>query len=304
MQGGCKRDENIPYISTASISSITINAAVSGGEIKSDGGGNVTAKGVCWSSHQNPTIADSKTNDGEGTETFNSSITGLNPNTTYYLRAYATNSTGTGYGEQYLFCTLLDSSIIVTDLDGNIYHTVTIGTQIWMMENLQVTRFRNGDTIPDVTDYTWGSLTTPAYCNYDNNANIAAIYGRLYNWYAVNDSRNICPEGWHVPSLAEWNTLIDYVGGKNIAGCRLKEAGNTHWMEDDGDATNVCGFTALPGGWRHENGNCFYFRIHGYWWTSTTGDVYAKWVGMDGTCATSTCGTSKALGFSVRCVKD
>ncbi|MBI4645984.1 MAG: fibrobacter succinogenes major paralogous domain-containing protein [Bacteroidia bacterium] len=105
----------------------------------------------------------------------------------------------------------------VTDIDGNIYNTIIIGTQEWMQENLKVIHYRNGDAIPDVTgDTQWSNLSTGAYCNYNNNESNALIYGRLYNWYAVADSRNICPAGWHTPTDAEWTTLTDYLGGFNI----------------------------------------------------------------------------------------
>src|SRR5665647_3709784 len=110
----------------------------------------------------------------------------------------------------------------VTDIDGNVYHTVTIGTQVWMVENLKTTKYRNGDPIPNVTDnIAWGALTTGAYCNYNNDTNNSITYGRLYNWYAANN-RNIAPSGWHVPTVAEWTILITYVGGKSVGGDKLK----------------------------------------------------------------------------------
>lgn len=137
----------------------------------------------------------------------------------------------------------------VTDYDGNVYQTVLIGDQCWMMENLKVTHYRNGDPIPHVTDgVTWGNLTSGAYCNYNNDEGNVATYGRLYNWYAVDDSRNIAPAGWHVPSDAEWQTLVDYLGGDAVAGGKMKEAGTTHWASPNTGATNESGFTALPGG--------------------------------------------------------
>jgi uncharacterized protein (TIGR02145 family) len=118
------------------------------------------------------------------------------------------------------------SSGTVTDIDGNVYQTVTLGGQVWMAENLKVTRYRNGDPIPCVNDASaWSGLSTGAYCHYNNDFNNAAIYGRLYNWYAVSDSRNIAPGGWHVPTDTEWQTLVDLLGGSSVAGGKMKTTG-------------------------------------------------------------------------------
>jgi len=142
----------------------------------------------------------------------------------------------------------------VTDIDGNVYHIVTIGTQVWMVENLKTTKFRDGSSIPNVTDAEeWvghGELHSGAYCNYDNTAANSNTYGSLYNWYAVVDERNICPTGWHIPSEAEWATLIAYLGGQDVAGGKMKEAGTAHWSTPNTGASNSSGFTALPGGSR------------------------------------------------------
>jgi len=134
-----------------------------------------------------------------------------------------------------------------TDYDGNVYHTVTIGTQIWMVENLKTTHYRNGDPIPNVPDNTqWSNLTTSAYCNYNNDANNAKTYGLLYNWYAAINSLNICPVGWHVPSANEWKKLETYMGGVGVAGGKMKEAGTTHWISPNTKAGNSSGFSGLP----------------------------------------------------------
>ncbi|MCK9639350.1 MAG: fibrobacter succinogenes major paralogous domain-containing protein [Prolixibacteraceae bacterium] len=197
----------------------------------------------------------------------------------------------------------------VTDIDGNVYHTVTIGTQVWMVENLKTTKYRNGDTIPNITgNAAWAALTTGALCWYNNDAaTYKANYGALYNWFAVADSRKIAPSGWHVPSDAEWTTLTTFLGGESVAGGKLKETGSIHWLNLNIGATNSSGFTALPGGLRSDYnyrdiGNC------GHWWSSTDIDTdqawsrtlvdkYA-WVGSrDGY-------YSKRFGFSVRCVRD
>lgn len=117
----------------------------------------------------------------------------------------------------------------VKDFDGNVYDTVVIGTQVWLVQDLKVTHYQNGDPIPNVTDGTnWSSLTSGAYCDYDNAPSNSTIYGKLYNWFTVRDSRNICPSGWHVPTDAEWETLINHLGGSEVAGCKLKEQGTEH----------------------------------------------------------------------------
>jgi uncharacterized protein (TIGR02145 family) len=195
----------------------------------------------------------------------------------------------------------------VTDIDGNVYYTVTIGTQVWMVENLKTTKYRNGEAIPNVTDATsWNNLTTGAYCNYDNNSGNSTTFGRLYNWYAVNDSRNIAPYGWHVPTDAECTTLTTYLGGESVAGGKLKEAGTSHWISPNTGATNETGFTALPGGYRYNYGAFYGIGYNGYWWSSTEDDTLNAWYRYmyyaDGHVIRSN--ISKISGFSVRCVRD
>lgn len=146
----------------------------------------------------------------------------------------------------------------VTDIDGNIYQTIKIGTQWWMAENLKVTHYRNGDSIPNVTDETaWSNLTTGAYGNYNNDDDISNTYANLYNWYAVNDSRNIAPIGWHIPTDAEWQTLVDYLGGESVAGSKMKETGTEHWRSPNVGTTNESGFSALPGDYRGISGKYY-----------------------------------------------
>jgi uncharacterized protein (TIGR02145 family) len=195
----------------------------------------------------------------------------------------------------------------VTDIDGNIYHTIKIGEQWWMVENLKVTHYRNGDPIPNVTNgVTWAGLTTGAYCEYNNDINNVATYGRLYNWYAVNDGRNIAPSGWHVPSDAEYQALVDYLGGNEVAGGKMKETGTTHWQSPNTGATNESGFTGLPGGYRSYNGSYHNIVIHGYFWSSTELSFSAAWyrnLGYDMS-GISRYDGNKPYGFSVRCVRD
>ena len=167
-------------ILTTVVSSITLSTAISGGTVLCDGGALINARGICWSTSHNPTILDNHTSDSIGLGIFTSNITGLLMGTTYYVRAYATNSVGTAYGNEVSFY------VLIKDFDGNVYDAVTIGTQTWMKQNLKVTHYRNGDAIPNVTDgNAWGNLSDGAYCNYNNDNNYANIYGRLYNWFNV-----------------------------------------------------------------------------------------------------------------------
>jgi uncharacterized protein (TIGR02145 family) len=199
------------------------------------------------------------------------------------------------------------SSNTPTDFDGNIYQIVTIGTQVWMAENLKTTHYRNGDTIPNViSNIVWDSLTAGAFCNYNNDAALTAVYGRLYNWYAIGDNRKIAPIGWHVASEAEWQTLVAYLGGNDIAGGKLKEAGFSHWLSPNTGATNESHFSALPGGDRDGNGSYNYMGIDAYYWTSTKyGSSLAWYRPLRAASSVVTSNNSNLdYGYSVRCVRD
>lgn len=196
-----------------------------------------------------------------------------------------------------------------TDGDGNNYTAVTIGTQTWMVENLKTTRYRDGHSIAYVADYNaWAGLSTGAWCEYNNNATNGAKYGKLYNWYAVADSRNIAPTGWHVPTDAEWLTLTTYLGGEAVAGGKLKESGTLNWTSPNAGASNETGFSALPGGYRvNGNGAFGYLGNYGYWWSSTqfssTG-AWGRYMDYSNGSVTRFYNFIKTCGFSVRCVKD
>jgi uncharacterized protein (TIGR02145 family) len=195
----------------------------------------------------------------------------------------------------------------VTDIDGNVYRTVTIGSQVWMAENLKVTHYRDGDSIPNVTDSTiWPNLLTGAYCDYHNDTTLVPTYGRLYNWYAVADSRTIAPAGWHVPTDLEWQTLVDSLGDSTVAGGKMKEKGYAHWFDGNVGATNESGFNGLPGGYRYGTGSCLDMTVSAYFWTSTEYAYSYAWARI-----LSCYGAGvyhayrpKLYGFSVRCVKD
>ncbi len=297
----------VPILITADIGEITQATAQCGGTVTSDNGGAVAARGVCWSTGLTPTVADDKTIDGIGIGSFASSITGLAGKTTYHVAAYATNSVGTGYGSIRSFTTV-DSTGTVTDIDGNTYRTVKTGDQWWMAENLKVTHYRNGDPVPNVTDSSsWTSLTTGAYCNFNNDVANVATYGRLYNWYAASDGRDIAPAGWHVPSDAEWQTLVNYLGGDAAAGWRIKEVGTAHWLPPNAGGTNECGFTALPGGYRGSSYGIFAdLGNYACFWTSSVSSSTNAWyrsLSYDYP-EVSHYDSKKHYGFSIRCVRD
>jgi uncharacterized protein (TIGR02145 family) len=195
----------------------------------------------------------------------------------------------------------------VTDADGNIYNTVTIGTQVWMKENLKTTKYNDGLSIPLVTDnLVWPYATTGAYSWYYNDeATYKATYGALYNWYTVKTGK-LCPTGWHVPSDEDWTTLIDYLGGLVVAGNKLKETGTTHWLSLNTGATNETGFTALGGSFRNSDGTFGNIRFSGYWWSATEESWSCTWnYYMSGDLnAVERDFHIKEFGFSVRCLMD
>jgi len=298
----------LPVLTTVNVSGISINTAVSGGNIISDNGSAITSKGVCWDTLPNPTkAANNYTYNGTGTNNYSSNLIGLLANKTYYVRAYATNSSGTGYGNGISFTTV--PIYKVYDIEGNAYDTIQIDSQVWMKQNLKTTLYNNGATIayPDNNNSVWQNNITGAYAWYNNNeANYKNTYGALYNWYAVNIG-NLCPTGWHVPTAAEWTILVNYLGGSSIAGGKLKAT--TLWESPNLGATNSTGFTALPGGYRNNDGLFSTFEnigFSGYFWSSSESNstnamlrnmyYYANFVNESS--------KNKATGISVRCLKD
>jgi uncharacterized protein (TIGR02145 family) len=195
----------------------------------------------------------------------------------------------------------------VTDQNGNTYATIVINEIEWMAENLRTSTYCNGDSIPLITDNNhWGSILTSASAYYDNDEQHENTYGRLYNWYAAVDERNICPCGWHVPSDSEWVELTSYLGGEDVSGGKMKSTGTQHWLSPNTDATNESGFSGLPGGYRGTLGNFEYFGARGYWWG--TGEVteltaVGRFLRYDDVVVSPAIG-SKTSGFSVRCTKD
>lgn len=196
---------------------------------------------------------------------------------------------------------------LVKDIDGNVYKTVKIGDQWWMAENLKVTHYLNGEAIAHVTDSSaWSNLSSGAYCEYGNNSSNVSTYGRLYNWYAVDDSRGLAPAGWHVSTYSEWQTLIDFLGGDDVAGGKMKETGTTHWTSPNTGATNESGFTALPGGVRGDDGPFYDLKNKAFLWSSLDGGNYDGWFRVLSFDISEIHreDSHKRSGFSVRCVMD
>lgn len=311
---------------TSSVSGILANVAVSGGNIVNDGGGTILQRGVCWSTMPAPTTSSSATNDGSGLGLFISNIAGLIPNTLYYLRAYAINSAGTFYGSEVSFTTSADVSASthscgannihnpnltyggMNDQDGYVYKTIVIGNQEWMAENLNTSHYRNGDLIPVVSQQTsWVGLNTGASSWYENDsAAYHCPFGKLYNWYAVSDMRNICPSSWHIPTKAEWSSLEEYLGGDSIAGGKMKSTIQS-WSLNNIGASNSSGFSGILGASRYDNGSFnFIGSFGGFYWSSDKNDTTSAWLISLDIQSINSMQAVYALnyGFSVRCIKD
>jgi len=328
----------LPTVTTATVTDILATSATGGGNVTDDGGNEVTARGVVWDEVENPTIESNIgiTTDGTGTGEFVSSITSLSPLTTYYVRAYATNSEGTSYGNSESFTTTEPGIIYgdgVTDVDGNFYVSVIIGDQEWTAQNLRVTNY--ADNTPITTGLLgtdWELATEGAYTIYpfedidglNSDAEVLEAYGAFYNWHAVADSRGLCPTGWHVPSNDEITQLIDYVSSVNseeyvasqLKSCRQVdsplggECSTTEHPRWDSHAslygTDNYGFSALPGGLHDYIDDSYYVGMNGNWWVTTEYDEYDAWgYGMAvGSIEVQQEYWDKNYGRSVRCVKD
>ncbi|MDB5144628.1 MAG: hypothetical protein JWQ66_3341 [Mucilaginibacter sp.] len=224
----------------------------------------------------------------------------------------ATQARTSAYASESIAATLTVTGTLppgsVMDVDGNVYTTVTIGTQVWMVENLRVTHFNEGAPIQNITNDTqWQTLTpgTSAYCDYNNDANTSLVYGKLYNWYAVSSLRKLAPKGFHIPTDAEWTTLYNYIGGTRQNGAKLQEAGTSHWQVAIG--TNTTKFTGLPGGGRNNDYTKLFNGLgsDAYWWSATaSSDTNAWFYNLYVKGYLDRDNVQKTAGFSVRCIKD
>lgn len=421
---------NFPQVnSLTTVTNIEEKVATFGGNVISDGGSPITARGVCWNTDGNPTVdLSTKTMDGTGTGSFTSTLLNLSGGTSYKVRAYATNAAGTAYGDEVSFTTSAATVSItfrvnmsnetvspqgvhiagsfqnpawqpangamtnagmgiwtytasipqnttieykfingnawgnneiltapcgtspdgnrtldvgtsnqtvtfcynrcdatcpppsVTDIDGNVYQSVIIGTQTWMKQNLKTSKYRNGDVIPSgLSNSDWANLNLDACANYNNLSTNGTTYGKLYNHYAVVDSRGLCPVGWHVPTDAEWKTLEAYLGmpildldmafgltrgaSTNIGG-KLKSV-STLWTSPNQGANDQSNFSGLPGGLKGTDGNSVNLTYGGYFWTSSqTGtSAWRRTLHYDYKCI-SRAAEDRRNGFSVRCILD
>lgn len=325
----------IPSVTTNSVSAISDTTATCSGNVTSEGISPVIARGVCWSTSPDPTLNNSFTVDSNGLGSFNSLITGLQPNTHYFVRAYATNSEGTAYGTQQSLYTLnthdgqaCSASPTITDYDGNIYNTVQIGQQCWIKENLRTRHYANGDSI------LLGSSSSDnvGYCYFPNNdSSNVSIYGYLYNWKAVmgNSSssatnpsgiQGICPDNWHVPSDAEWTQLTTYVSNQSQYVCgdnntyiaraladtiNWNTSSNTCSVGLELSSNNATGFSVLPAGY-HAFGGYHDFGSYAYFWSVTECyyfDTYSRSLRHNYAYVNRNA-TSRSGGLSVRCIRD
>jgi uncharacterized protein (TIGR02145 family) len=326
----CYIFDNISAVSTSVISAVTTNSAVCGGDLFLANCMTNIVRGVIWSTSPDPTIGlATKTENENGSGVYVSNITGLAPNTTYYIRAYAkikgSSNCGISFVKYGVVRTFTTASAFncglstITDIDGNTYNTVQIGTQCWTKENLRVTKYSDGISIPldnsggtagNGAGQTWGSRTTGARTIYEHSASNLTTYGYLYNWYAAkgiattyNTSyKNLCPAGWHVPSDGEWTALTTFLGGESIAGGKMKSTGTTLWASPNTGATNVSGFTGLPGGFRNNDGRFLIISDRACFWGADDNASRRELYSNGGSVNSST--SSKSVGFSVRCLRD
>ena len=283
-------NQTIAEITTKNVTEITFQNAISGGIISTNGNAEITEKGILINANEIPVVGNSTriTNSTQNND-FDVNLSNLEPNTSYNIRAYAINEIGVGYGENINFTTtdLLIQGNGVTDIDNNQYPTIIYDGDEWSTKNLEVEKYRNGDVIPQVQDKTqWANLTTGAWCYYENNSANGTTYGKLYNWHAVNDSRGLAPQGWHVATSGDYYNLTNFLI-KNGFNCWDNNTGNylgksiaskilwsPHFSPNNcsplsGNLSdnNTSGFNALPSGSRNSSGEFNGITDATRWWT-------------------------------------
>ncbi|MCA0445101.1 MAG: fibrobacter succinogenes major paralogous domain-containing protein [Bacteroidetes bacterium] len=309
--------QKLATVTTNPVTGISAVNAYTGGDVSDDGGSAIKERGVCYSTKKDPTISDSRQIAVNGARIFFNYLSDLKPGTLYYLRAYATTNAGTAYGASETFKTLNENieTGTVTDRDGNIYVTVKIGDQWWMAENLKTTRYRTGEKISEVENQEdWNSKQSGAFCSVKfKKENVSNRVGYLYNNEAVNDSRNLAPEGWHIPTSTEWENLINSLGGEKEAGIKLFMDSKDGWLFDLTNL-NSSGFSArsFDGidrlGFFSENvafcgtGN---YGLGTSMWTSTLNEYEENKTVSIGYIVTRVFNEfSPSLGLPIRCIKD
>jgi uncharacterized protein (TIGR02145 family) len=303
----CKKNDKIPLPTVITYTPVFVasKAATVGLTVKPDGGTDFIC-GIYMGTLQDPATTGTQFQIGSDTGFFLGQITGLTPATQYFIMAYAKNATGENFGEE----VSLTTPALITDYDNNVYETVRTGSQLWMAANLKTSRYLNGDAIntTDPVSLDISGENEPKYqWAYEGSGSNESVYGKLYTYFAITDSRKVCPDGWHIPSDAEWGTLESDLGGFNIAGSWLKEAGNSHWIAPYNlDAHNISLYSALPGGYRKSDGEFSFLGNYGYWWSSTQGDITTAWVRslFVQSPQVSRSDFLKSNGASVRCIKD
>ena len=309
-----KSDPPIPVVklivSTDSVVNITDSSATIKARIISAGSDTITLRGVCWDTAVDPDTSDNFRVASQIQGDFQVTVSGLLPGKKYYSRAFAKTSVGISYGNTIQFETDtivpdLSCPPTVSDIDGNVYHTVKIGAQCWFKENLRTSKYRNGDGIKFGFDNAaWAATSIGSVTSYNEDSSQDSTYGKLYNLYAVVDSRKLCPAGWHVPNDAEWTVLVNYLGGGDFAGGKMKTTGTSLWASPNAGASNTSGFSAVPTGIKNSSG---IFELKGssaFFWANRVGNnVHSR-------ALSSSDGKAPAFvkdahfGFSVRCIAD
>jgi len=293
-------------ISTIPISKVSQNLMYVSGHVEAKLE-DIERKGFVYSTSPNPTILDSELYLGFGSGFFSGQIENLQPNRTYYIRSFATTASGTVYGNEVSKKTEESCGFTISDIDGNTYNTIQIGYQCWMRSNLRVSRYRNGDLIQNnLDDLNWSNTISGSFAIYSGDATNEVIHGKLYNWFSIADSRNICPIGWDIPSDVDLTILVDVFGGSTDAGGKLKDIGTTVWNAPNLAATNESGFSMLPSGIRLTAGNYENIKNNGYLWSKSEYDVNYSWFrGFSRSdVIVSRALANKRSALSIRCIRN